>query len=221
MSFPQFTHSRVLGKYTPTPPVQSEDEARLAALRVEMKSIKCRLDSRKYRARSETSQKEAARIAVASAVRNGSLIALPCVCGDAKTEAHHDNYSKPLEVRWLCKGCHAAHHRDQKTHCAKGHPWTPENIYTMPSGKRHYCVTCRQLRNDTRTDRMAETKVLRKENTDQKTRIATLEADLLECREYIEDHVDVVDGSDGPQPNRAMALVSMIDETLHGPGNFR
>ena len=51
-------------------------------------------------------------------------------------------------------------------------------------------------------------------------RIKMLEADLLECREYLEDHVDVVDSSDGPAPNKAMRLVSMIDESLHGPGNF-
>lgn len=51
--------------------------------------------------------------------------------------------------------------------------------------------------------------------------IDRLRADLLECREYIEDHVDVVDGDYGePAPNRAMALVSMIDESLHGPGGF-
>lgn len=49
--------------------------------------------------------------------------------------------------------------------------------------------------------------------------IARFKADLLECREYIEDHVDVIDGSNGePMPNRAMALVSMIDESLHGVG---
>ena len=50
-------------------------------------------------------------------------------------------------------------------------------------------------------------------------RITRLEADLLECREYLEDEMDVIDGSDGsPMPNRAMALVNMIDETLHGAG---
>lgn len=48
--------------------------------------------------------------------------------------------------------------------------------------------------------------------------IARLEADLNECREYLEGHVDVMDGSDGPRPNRAMQLVSMIDETLNGAG---
>jgi hypothetical protein len=30
------------------------------------------------------------------------------VCGEAATAAHHDDYSKPLDVRYLC----AAHHTD-------------------------------------------------------------------------------------------------------------
>lgn len=52
-------------------------------------------------------------------------------------------------------------------------------------------------------------------------RIARLEADLHECREYLESEMDVVDGDYGEQaPNRAMSLVSMIDETMHGAGNF-
>lgn len=31
-------------------------------------------------------------------------------CG-VKAEAHHEDYSKPLEVRWLCKKHHAEAHR--------------------------------------------------------------------------------------------------------------
>lgn len=51
--------------------------------------------------------------------------------------------------------------------------------------------------------------------------ITRLEADLLEVREYLETEVDVIDGDYGvPAPNRAMELVSMIDEALHGPGGF-
>jgi hypothetical protein len=28
-----------------------------------------------------------------------------------KTEAHHNNYNKPLEIVWLCKPCHMKYHR--------------------------------------------------------------------------------------------------------------
>lgn len=45
--------------------------------------------------------------------------------------------------------------------------------------------------------------------------VNSLRADLAECREYIEQAADVVDGDDGqPKPNKAMRLVTMIDEAL-------
>lgn len=41
------------------------------------------------------------------AVRNGTLKRYPCdVCGNPKSEAHHEDYSKPLEVDWYCKKHH-------------------------------------------------------------------------------------------------------------------
>lgn len=49
-----------------------------------------------------------ARAAVARAVRSGKLIRRSCrVCGNKKTTAHHEDYSKPLEVEWLCVTHHA------------------------------------------------------------------------------------------------------------------
>jgi hypothetical protein len=53
-----------------------------------------------------------ARTAVSNALRDGRLQRQPCeVCGATKVEAHHDDYSRPLAVRWLCVEHHnAAHH---------------------------------------------------------------------------------------------------------------
>ena len=53
-----------------------------------------------------------ARDAVANALRDGRLSRLPCaVCGSLRSEAHHEDYSKPFDVVWLCKLHHEiAHH---------------------------------------------------------------------------------------------------------------
>lgn len=54
----------------------------------------------------------AAHDAVETALRNGSLVRQPCeLCGAERVDAHHDDYSQPLQVRWLCRGHHLAHHR--------------------------------------------------------------------------------------------------------------
>jgi hypothetical protein len=47
---------------------------------------------------------------VAYALRTGKLVKQPCeVCGSTENvHAHHDDYSKPLDVRWLCPLHHAA-----------------------------------------------------------------------------------------------------------------
>lgn len=45
----------------------------------------------------------------------GYLIRQPCAhCGEAKTEKHHPDYSKPLFVVWLCRPCHLAHHKREE-----------------------------------------------------------------------------------------------------------
>jgi hypothetical protein len=47
-----------------------------------------------------------------SAIERCDLKREPCeVCGEPKSHGHHDDYSKPLEVRWLCVKHHAEHHR--------------------------------------------------------------------------------------------------------------
>lgn len=67
--------------------------------------------NRNWRRRNKTKQR--AHAAVAYAIRVGKLERKPCEeCGAQPTEAHHDDYSKPLEIRWLCKRCHDEHHRN-------------------------------------------------------------------------------------------------------------
>ena len=52
-----------------------------------------------------------ARWAVKDAIRRGDLFRSPCeVCGEDRVDAHHEDYSKPLKVRWLCKEHHATIH---------------------------------------------------------------------------------------------------------------
>jgi len=52
-------------------------------------------------------EKTAARDAVANALRDGRLVKGPCKeCGAADVQAHHHDYSKPLDVEWLCFRCH-------------------------------------------------------------------------------------------------------------------
>jgi len=49
------------------------------------------------------------------AIRDGNLVRQPCIeCGDLKVEAHHPDYSKPLEVIWLCRSHHRILHNEEK-----------------------------------------------------------------------------------------------------------
>lgn len=55
-----------------------------------------------------------AHYVVSNAIRDGKLKRQPCeTCGALKAHAHHENYSKPLEVRWLCAMCHQRHHAER------------------------------------------------------------------------------------------------------------
>jgi uncharacterized Zn finger protein (UPF0148 family) len=65
-------------------------------------------------------EKKKARNALTYAVWSGRITPQPCEkCGASPinylgwraVHAHHDDYSKPLEVRWLCVPCHGDEHR--------------------------------------------------------------------------------------------------------------
>lgn len=58
-------------------------------------------------------EKNKARLAVARALSRGTLVK-PCgcyFCGTAeKLQAHHHDYTRPLDVFWLCPSCHGKLH---------------------------------------------------------------------------------------------------------------
>lgn len=61
----------------------------------------------------ENREKINAHRRVRTAVKNGTLIK-KYICEDcgskARIDAHHEDYTKPLEVFWLCRQCHRKRH---------------------------------------------------------------------------------------------------------------
>lgn len=58
-------------------------------------------------------EKHHAHKVVEYALKSGSLIRQPCErCGSPKSQAHHEDYSKPREVMWLCPKHHHERHRE-------------------------------------------------------------------------------------------------------------
>jgi hypothetical protein len=59
--------------------------------------------------------KRRAHYTLNGAVRDGCVQKMPCAdCGSDFSQAHHEDYSKPLEVTWLCAKCHAGLHKSRR-----------------------------------------------------------------------------------------------------------
>ena len=86
-------------------------------------------------------QKVRARKKLNQAVAAGRVTPQPCGdCQEPKAQAHHDDYSKPLQVRWLCAGCHSKLHNQK-------HPLTKRCTvcaaeFTPHPTKRERAKTC-------------------------------------------------------------------------------
>lgn len=56
-----------------------------------------------------------AHSALRSALRKGLITRHPCeVCGEPQTDGHHDDYDRPLKVRWLCRLHHKRVHANAR-----------------------------------------------------------------------------------------------------------
>lgn len=70
-----------------------------------------------YKSMRVNKEEHNARVKVYYALKTGKL-KRPDHCTRCKIKGkpygHHEDYSKPLEVIWLCRGCHANRHRELK-----------------------------------------------------------------------------------------------------------
>jgi len=74
------------------------------------------------------------------------ILVRPEVCENCNTidqnsvlHGHHDDYSKPLAVRWLCRSCHIKHHvalRKAEGTYKPGGRWRAEKRKPAPKRRR-------------------------------------------------------------------------------------
>ena len=61
--------------------------------------------------------KYAAHVVLGNAIRDEKIFK-QTICSECKSdykiEGHHDDYTKPLDVRWLCQKCHHLWHKNNK-----------------------------------------------------------------------------------------------------------
>lgn len=64
----------------------------------------------RYWSEPEYRQRKVARTRASHALLRGDIQRAPCPCGNPDAEMHHEDYSRPLEVKWLCRPCHVVEH---------------------------------------------------------------------------------------------------------------
>jgi len=84
-------------------------QARLEYSKTDVGRERSAIAKSEYRKRNPV--KYRAHTLVGNAIREGKLFKMPCEkCCSTDVHAHHDDYAKPLNIRWLCPAHHKAWH---------------------------------------------------------------------------------------------------------------
>lgn len=68
-------------------------------------------ERKKYRQKPENKLKAKCHNTLNRAILKGEIKRQPCeICNEPNAEGHHDDYTKPLEVKWLCEEHHREYH---------------------------------------------------------------------------------------------------------------
>lgn len=93
---------------------------------VEKEKERVRLKQLKYAKHPRTQIYKEMRAALSA----GTITQKPCeICGKEKSEGHHEDYSKPLDLIWFCKRHHADRHLHLKQAKRKKVEPMPINYY--------------------------------------------------------------------------------------------
>jgi hypothetical protein len=90
---------------------QSDNPRIYDLLRAKKPERKAKILEGQKRRRAKCPEKERAYNKVRHAIKSGKLIRQLCFCGNS-AQAHHDDYSKPLDVKWLCQKHHDQRHKE-------------------------------------------------------------------------------------------------------------
>jgi len=77
-----------------------------------VKTKKFKITAKKYHSTAEWRNQNRVRTIVYRAIKKGNLVRQNCEVRNCNKlgEAHHDDYKKYLDVRWLCRLHHSRHH---------------------------------------------------------------------------------------------------------------
>jgi len=68
--------------------------------------------------------------------RRGLIQPAPCVdCGDRSAQKHHEDYSRPLDVIWLCRSCHLKRHGREEIAMMSRAEWQQKHDRIQGSGR--------------------------------------------------------------------------------------